>query len=79
MKHKAESQGLQISNYYMIGDTPEADIQGANNQGWISILVRTGLHQSIENSKEYPATYIVEDLEEAIKLIFKLENIHKEF
>lgn len=62
----------------MIGDTPESDIQGANNKGWISILVKTGIHQSEENDKTYPAKYVVEDLEEAVKLIFKLENIERE-
>ena len=62
----------------MIGDTPESDIQGANNAGWVSILVRTGIHQGPENSKQYPAHYTVEDLEEAVRLIFKLENINKE-
>lgn len=43
MRHKAAVQGLEISNFYMIGDTPESDIQGANNMGWISILVKTGI------------------------------------
>eukprot|EP00347_Sterkiella_histriomuscorum_P004113 403361703 len=78
MKQKAQNQGLEISNFYMIGDTPESDIQGANNKGWISILVRTGIHQSEENDKMYPAQYLVEDLEEAVRLIFRLENIDRE-
>ena len=43
----------------MIGDTPESDIQGANNAGWISILVRTGIFQDGENDKDYPAAYVV--------------------
>jgi ribonucleotide monophosphatase NagD (HAD superfamily) len=46
--------------------------------GWISILVKTGIHQEDGNDSKYPATYVVEDLEEAIRLIFKLEGIQKE-
>mgnify|MGYP002173137579 CR=1 FL=1 len=62
----------------MIGDNPETDIKGANLSGWVSILVRTGIFHGEENSKEFPATYVVEDFNEAVKLIFKLENIKKE-
>ena len=29
-----------ISGFYMIGDNPEGDIQGANKMGWTSILTR---------------------------------------
>lgn len=61
----------------MIGDTPESDIQGANNMGWISILVKTGIFQGEGNDPKYPASYVVEDLEEAIDLIFRLEGISK--
>lgn len=60
----------------MIGDTPDSDVQGANNAGWVSILVKTGLFKG-ENSKEYPAQYVVENLEEAVKLIFQIEGIKK--
>lgn len=39
----AHKQGVEIGNFYMIGDNPEGDIEGANRKGWNSILVRTGL------------------------------------
>lgn len=29
-----------INNFYMIGDNPEVDIQGANSSNFISILVK---------------------------------------
>lgn len=45
--------------------------------GWTSILVKTGIFKGNENSKEYPADYVVEDLEEAVKLIFQIEKIQK--
>ena len=59
----------------MIGYNPDSDIDGANRKGWISILVRTGIFKGRENSETHPATYVVEDMEAAIRLIFKLENI----
>jgi ribonucleotide monophosphatase NagD (HAD superfamily) len=65
----------------MIGDTPESDIQGANlkaKDGWISVLVRTGLFSEGENSPDYPARYVCEDVEEAIKLIFQIEGVDRE-
>ncbi|EGR32567.1 hypothetical protein IMG5_077480 [Ichthyophthirius multifiliis] len=65
----------EISQYYMIGDNPHTDIRGANNIGWVSILVRTGVFQGDENDPIYPARYVVDDFTEAIKLIFQLENI----
>jgi len=30
----------------MIGDNPAGDIKGANQMGWESILVRTGVYKS---------------------------------
>lgn len=44
--------------------------------GWNSVLVRTGVFNGIINDPAYPAKYVVEDFEEAIKLIFKLEGIN---
>ena len=37
------SENFEVSNFYMIGDNPSSDIRGANDSGWISILVRTGM------------------------------------
>lgn len=58
LRDYADKNGIELTNFYMIGDTPDSDIQGSNNQGWISILVKTGIFQGPENSKEYPAKYI---------------------
>jgi ribonucleotide monophosphatase NagD (HAD superfamily) len=61
----------------MVGDNPDSDIDGANRRGekWVSILVRTGVFQGAGNSDKHPAKYVVQDIEEAIKLIFKLEGL----
>jgi hypothetical protein len=40
--------------------------------------VRTGLFQGLENHLEHPARYVVEDLHEAVKLIFELEHVDRE-
>lgn len=73
--NKKSSKKYEISNFYMIGDNPSSDIQGANNAGWNSILVRTGLFKNGENSEIFPAKYVVQNVSEAVNLIFKLENI----
>jgi ribonucleotide monophosphatase NagD (HAD superfamily) len=79
---KAQRDGVKISNFYMIGDNPKSDIAGAITKGWTSILVKTGVFDPRAststkdgNDKEFPATYSVKDFEEAINLIYKLENL----
>lgn len=59
----------------MIGDNPEGDIEGANRKGWESMLVRTGLFKDGENDMKHPAKYVVQDMDEAVRKIFQLENI----
>ncbi len=59
----------------MIGDNPPVDIQGANNSGFISILVRTGVFTGELNHEKYPAKYVVDNVGEAVRLIEKLEKI----
>ena len=67
----------------MIGDNPVVDIQGANVSGFESILVRywgfslfrSGVFQGGDNSKEFPAKFVVNDALDAVDLILKLENL----
>jgi ribonucleotide monophosphatase NagD (HAD superfamily) len=62
-------------NVYAIGDNPAADIQGANNYGWTSVLVRTGVFTGKDNSEEFPANIVCENVEEAVeKVIAQEEN-----
>ena len=60
-------------NFYMIGDNPKADIRGANNIGWHSVLTRTGVFKGGENDNEDPATEVVSDFHEAIQKILARE------
>jgi ribonucleotide monophosphatase NagD (HAD superfamily) len=75
---QSQISDLEISNFYMIGDNPSADIQGAKNANWKSILVKTGVYtpkEGQENDLDHPADFVVNDFTEAIDLIFEMEKI----
>ena len=59
----------------MIGDNPKSDIRGANQKGWTSILVRSGVFNGQNNDEKDPASYVVDNFYEAVKLIFELEKL----
>ncbi|KAI8143055.1 HAD-like domain-containing protein [Fennellomyces sp. T-0311] len=59
--------GKVPSRIYAVGDNPAADIQGANNYGWSSILVRTGVFREPGNSSLFPATSVCQHVEEAVE------------
>mmetsp|Transcript_21653 Transcript_21653/g.31064 ORF Transcript_21653/g.31064 Transcript_21653/m.31064 type:complete len:309 (-) Transcript_21653:1496-2422(-) len=66
---------LPIQYCFGVGDNPLSDIKGANEAGdiWSSILVRTGIFNSLDsNDKDNPADYVVDDVEDAVDLILKL-------
>lgn len=52
---------------YAVGDNPAADIQGANNYGWTSMLVRTGVFNGGENATDFPAKVVCENVLEAVE------------
>lgn len=66
----------KIEKIYAIGDNPLSDIKGANAAGdkWDSILVLSGVHSSPDNHPDYPATYVCNDITEAIDYILNKEN-----
>ena len=81
---KCQRDGIEISNYYMIGDNPLSDIDGAQRQGalnlsktgvnnWKSILVRTGVWKDGDDTKN--ATFVVDDMMAAYKTILKEEGL----
>jgi ribonucleotide monophosphatase NagD (HAD superfamily) len=72
----AARAGLVISSYYMIGDNPSGDIRGANNMGWTSILVKSGVFspkngQNGQNDQTDPANFVVDNFHQAVKLILQ--------
>ncbi|ORX79010.1 HAD-superfamily hydrolase [Anaeromyces robustus] len=68
----------EISNVYAVGDNPSVDILGANNYGWHSILVRTGVFKTGENDKIYPAKTVVNNVLDSVKFILSQENLLNE-
>jgi len=68
----------EISNVYAVGDNPSVDILGANNYGWHSILVRTGVFKTGENDKDYPAKTVVNNVLDSVKFILSQENLLNE-
>jgi HAD superfamily hydrolase (TIGR01456 family) len=67
------NKNIDITNFYMIGDNPPVDIKGANDSGFVSILVRTGVFNGDPNDMINPAKYVVDDVGKAIDLILSLE------
>lgn len=71
--HKSNSRTV-----YAVGDNPAADIQGANNYGWTSVLVRTGVFTGKDNSSEFPANIVCENVLEAVeRIVFAEEHKRK--
>jgi len=79
LRKQASENDIEISQFYMIGDNPQTDIAGANNKGWTSILVKTGIFDpeaptsTDGNDSEHQADYVVKDFDEAINLVYSLE------
>lgn len=65
-----------LRRYYMVGDNPRTDIQGAKQAGphWASLLTRTGLHQSEDNDPHFSADKVVADVSEAVEYVLRTEG-----
>lgn len=63
-----EFHGHHLGRVYMIGDNPASDIHGANNYGWASVLVKTGVFKGAkpEDAQHVP-TAVKDDVLEAVK------------
>jgi ribonucleotide monophosphatase NagD (HAD superfamily) len=79
LKQRAAEEGTKISQFYMIGDNPLSDIAGGNGKDWTTILVKSGVFRADAknpNDKTNPATYVVDDFQKAIELIYSIENLN---
>lgn len=58
---------------YMVGDNPESDIKGANDNGWESILLRTGVYRDADWDLiiAKPTVGVFDDVYDAISSIVK--------
>ncbi|EJS42833.1 YKR070W [Saccharomyces arboricola H-6] len=71
IKQKLPLLGSQPStspfhSVFMVGDNPASDIIGAQNYGWNSCLVKTGVYKEGDNLKECKPTMIVDDVFDAV-------------
>lgn len=75
-KKKKKSNDL---NVFMVGDNPASDILGANNYGWYSILVRSGLFKDsdLPNIAAQPKQ-ILNNALEAVEFGLRHSNIVKD-
>ena len=58
-----------IEEFYMIGDNPEGDIVGANNAGWNSVLVRSGIFSEENGHDAHNPTVIMDDVQQSVDWI----------
>lgn len=84
MRSFAEEQGVEITNFYMIGDNPLSDIKGGNENDCTTIMTRTGVWSGfdtdgvkLDNDAANPADHVVNNMYEAYKLILEKENIQE--
>ncbi|KAI5966284.1 uncharacterized protein KGF55_000593 [Candida pseudojiufengensis] len=62
---------------YMVGDNPESDIKGANDHGWESILLRTGVFQDEDYDSiiAKPTVGVFDNVEDAVKYVLNKNGI----
>lgn len=58
---------------YMVGDNPESDIHGANDNKWESILLRTGVYkdEDWETTKHRPSVGVFDNVLEGVESVLK--------
>merc|ERR1712023_538903 len=80
---QATQTGCDISHYYMVGDNPMSDIQGAINMDeralskdekrWSGLLVKTGVYK--DGDKDLGAVEVFDDVLDSVNYILET---HKE-
>lgn len=61
----------------MVGDNPASDIKGANDNGWESILVRTGVYDNEDLSTiiAQPTVGVFDDVYASVEAVLKSQKI----
>ncbi|GAA5835635.1 hypothetical protein JCM5353_004685, partial [Sporobolomyces roseus] len=76
--HANASKGVRPryeGKVYMVGDNPRSDIAGANNFGWESILVKTGVFRGEKREEaEHVPTVLKDDVWEGVKWALEREG-----
>lgn len=60
-----------FTDVFMVGDNPASDIIGAQNYGWSSFLVKTGVYREGDNLKHVKPTHIVKDVRVAVETVLE--------
>ena len=81
LRELASKNGVDISEIYMIGDNPKADILGANQmgEGWNSVLVQSGVYNPKDRSNlpaEQTPTFEAENMQAAVRKIIEKERLN---
>lgn len=65
----SKPQNSPFQEIYMVGDNPESDIAGANNCGWRSILLRTGVYKDDDwaTTKHRPNVGVFDNVLESVE------------
>ena len=68
-----------ISDFYMVGDSPKVDIAGGKLNGMNTVLVESGLYNEKNKFDHFEfldfADHIVPDIESAVNIILKENGI----
>ncbi|XYA02731.1 hypothetical protein QA089_005318 [Meyerozyma guilliermondii] len=67
------SGGQRFRHFYMVGDNPASDIQGANRSAWRSLLLRTGVYTDGDDIPldSRPSEGVFDDVLDAVKHVLK--------
>lgn len=67
------AQETPFAKIYMVGDNPESDIKGANDHGWESLLVRTGVYADAEwdTIVAQPTTGVFDDVLAGVQAVLQ--------
>lgn len=64
-----EPKSSPFDKIYMVGDNPASDIQGANDNGWDSLLLRTGVYRDGDNLTTKPSVGIFDNVLLGVKYV----------
>ena len=72
-----EPNETPFKKIYMVGDNPESDIKGANDNGWESVLLRTGVYKDDDYNTMVakPTVGVFNNVEDAVIEILESHGI----
>lgn len=74
----SEPTNTPFKKIYMVGDNPASDIKGANDHGWESVLLKTGVYRdedAIDTEAAKPTAGIFNNVEDAVITILESHGI----